>query len=50
MRSMNDRPTLLEVFTIGMFLMVFGILGIASSIYKFLNKRGLRCRNYSWKV
>jgi hypothetical protein len=31
-KKMRDRLTLLKVFTIGIFLVVFGILGIASKI------------------
>lgn len=34
MKSRCDSPTLLSVLTIGVFLVVFGVLGIASLIYK----------------
>lgn len=33
---MNDRLTLLDVTTIGLFFVVFGVLGVALFIYKLI--------------
>ena len=37
---MKDRLTLLEVFTMGLFLVVFGVLGVSSFIYKLIKGGG----------
>lgn len=38
-RIKDDKLTLLEVFTISMFLLVFGLLVVASRLYNLLGRK-----------